>query len=209
MILWAIAACAAGPEPVDPAVPVPVEAPGPVTPSEAERHCANLRFRDNATVFDASAGWLVAHPDEALPVLVARLDAGAPESVGILKVLPKIPGRAGVDALDRALAKGDELRVGYVASALARHPDPEALEVLRRGVASPNREVKNAALRGLGERGDAAACPDVLGAVGDPDVNTRTYAVRSGLALGCVDADLRARLASDPSEQVRALLNAP
>ena len=198
----------------------PLETPPPnamtppqVAPTLPGRYVAEdafekLSFPDNRPVFREGADWLIAHPTDALPLLIAGLDPEEPEFQGVLRVLPLVPGREGAEALGKTYETSDDVIVLAVANALAKHPDPAALSALRRGANSPRRPQRDAALIALGARGDSTVCPEILGAIPDPDENTRFYAVRSGIQLGCLDEELRTQLASDPSQQVRDLLEA-
>ena len=94
----------------------------PVSP--AEHHAENLRFRDNPVIFEASASWLDAHRDEALPVMTAKLAEEGPAAIGVAKVLGVMGDVRAVPALEATLASTDDELAFEAGRALAKTPGP-------------------------------------------------------------------------------------
>jgi hypothetical protein len=152
--------------------------------SPAERHARNLRFRDNAAVFNDSAQWLDTHRDEALPPMGALLAEGGPAAVGIARVLGQMNDPRAVPLLEGALSASDDALAFEAARGLARTVDPAAAEALRRGAASAEEGVVRNALRGIELRKDPALCDAVRPHLGAAEP-IGTYAARARDALGC------------------------
>ncbi|MEQ1572418.1 MAG: hypothetical protein ABMA64_42755, partial [Myxococcota bacterium] len=114
--LWGSLACGAAPAPVS----SPAPEPAPMAVDTAEQHARNLRFRDNAAVFDDSARWLDAHRAEALPPMVALLAERGPAAIGVARVLGKFGDPQAVGALEAALSAADDELAFEAARALAR-----------------------------------------------------------------------------------------
>ena len=148
------------------------------------------------------------HRDRARAELLeaVREHPASPQVPGILEVLPLFGGAEQVPVLE-ALLGGDPDVAGHAGIALGRLAGPEAEAALRRGLASPSAQVASAAADGAGVRGDAGLCAPLRDRLGDPVPDVRYHVVHALLALGCLDAEERARLAgAEPDPDVAALL---
>jgi len=130
---------------------------------------------------------LLDHPDEAHPRLLALLEEMGPGAnpAPVIAALPLFGRAESVPALDRLLREGSEATAMSAAAALARHPLPAAGDALRAALRDDRAETAAAAADGLLERGDAAACPDLLAALEHPDREVRYRARQAADGLGC------------------------
>lgn len=170
--------------------------------SEAMRYTRGLSNRMPLANADRAASWLVAHPDEAHPVLLDVLRERGPETKRILQLLAQFGREEAVDAVTPLLLADDELLSFEAARCLSSHPSPRASQSLIQGLGGSLR-TRKAAIEGLALRGDDSMCEAVAVLLQDADVNVRQRAVRAVKRLGCLTPQRLTELADDPSEEVR------
>ena len=183
--------------------------PRPSVDVELEQQLVALQtpFGDgaNAQLHQRALTWLVSHPEQAEPRLLALLAGGATNLPAVMDALARLGKPESVGALARLVESSSEHVAWEAAQALARHPAPTAREALETAVRSPRRETAVAAADALLARGDREACAALKGVLGASDTSVRYHAVQAALALGCLtDADLT-DLARDP--QLRDLVS--
>jgi HEAT repeat protein len=99
-------------------------------------------------------------------------------------------------AIIAELAKAPPARAALLVAVLADRGSPQALPAIAQAAASGSRELRLAAVRGLGKLGDAAGLQALLAAAGDPDADLAAAAKAAigELSGGTIDAEIRARL---------------
>jgi hypothetical protein len=155
---------------------------------------------------DVAQQWLLAHPDEAHPELLRRLEAGEGNPYAVLALLPRFGRGEAVPALERVLQGGSESLASAAGAALAAHPSPAAKDALERCLTSPRWETAAAAADGLMARGDPSVCPGLEAVLSHPHPTARYHLVQAAARLGCLGReDLQALGREDPEAEVRAL----
>lgn len=158
-------------------------------------HEADLRDRDRALAF------LLAHPDEAHPRLLAMLDPQGYVPVAVVNAIPLFGRAESVPVLDKLMREGAELISMSAGQALGRHPHPESLTTLLRGLAHERDETKVAALEGLTTRGDRSVCSALRPLLDHTSYEVRYHAVKAAALLGCLDAENLKQIAENDTEQ--------
>jgi HEAT repeat protein len=153
----------------------------------------------------AAIGWFCAHPEEGRAVLHGFFQPLENEwaAEAALEALGCIGHPADVAMLDSVLASG---KLSYKAGiALAKNPDPAALEVLMKRSKDANEGFARGAISGLGERGDQAARSKLEGLLHDPNSNIRWAAVLAIADLGAKPSEplLRECFKSESNKDVR------
>jgi HEAT repeat protein len=159
-------------------------------------HEADLRDRDRALAF------LLVHADEAHPRLLALLDPQAGFiPVAVVNAMPLFGRPESVPVLEKIMREGAELISMSAGQALARHPRPESLAALMRGLEANRDETKVAALDGLMTRGDKTVCPAVQQLLDHASYEVRYHAVNVAAHLGCLSSENLRHIAESDSEQ--------
>ena len=159
-------------------------------------HEADQRARDRAL------GFLLEDADEAHPQLLALIDRPAGYvPVSVVNALPLFGRPESVPVLERLMLEGMELISMSAGQALARHPDPESLAALLRGLADNRDVAKVAALDGLRTRGDKTSCSAVQHLLDHDSYEVRYHAVNAAAHLGCLNAEALRNIAANDSEK--------
>lgn len=159
-------------------------------------HEADRRAHDRALAF------LLAHPNQAHPRLLALLEPT--QSYVPVAAVNSIPlfGRAeSLPVLERLMREGAELISMSAGQALGRHPHPDALQALLRGLKHDRDETKVAAADGLLTRGDKAACQALRDLLSHTGYEVRYHVVNAAGKLGCLAREELARIAANDSER--------
>ena len=152
---------------------------------------------------EASIRWLLEHADRAYPIVLAR--AKATPNPALVHVLGRFGRAESTPLLTDVLTAGGAAS-GSAGVALGGATDSKARAVLVQSLGHANPRVVTAALDGLRVRGDRSVCADVLPLIRHADGEVRYVCVRTGAALGCLDAAaLRALASSDADPEVRKL----
>jgi hypothetical protein len=150
---------------------------------------------------DTSIAWLLAHADDAYPIVLEEVRA-SPGPAGVA-LLGRFDRAASTPVLIQVLGEGED---GARAAAfqLALASDAAALAAAVEATRHANPDIASAAVDGLGKRGDRGQCAAIVAATTHASAEVRYMAVEAGAALGCLDAAALARLAkSDPDADVR------
>lgn len=159
-------------------------------------HEADRRAHDRALAF------LLAHADEAHPRLLALLEPTRPYvPVAAVNSLPLFGRAESLPVLERLMREGAELIGMSAGQALGRHPHPDALQALLRGLKHDRAETKVAAADGLLTRGDKRACQALRELLSHTDYEVRYHAVNAAGKLGCLAREELARIAAHDTEQ--------
>lgn len=182
-----------------------------VSNGELERHLAALSSEHTEDVAPA-ADWLVAHPEQARPRLVALVRAAADDQATrrAMEILARIGHGDDVAPLADVLALGRGSLSWTAAQALAVHPAVAARDALLAALRARKEEVVSAAVVALGQRRDEAARPALEGLLDHPSAGVRFRVVRALAALGAkasVSA-LQRRRAVEPDGEVKAAIDA-
>jgi HEAT repeat protein len=153
---------------------------------------------------ERAAQWLLDHGDRAHRALLDALAAGR-ASPGVIELLARFGRAESIEPLNRMLNAAGPA-AWHAAQALARHPQPEAAEALRRALRDPAPEVSIAAADALGARGDPGECVALQAELRAEDPTVRYHVVQAAARLGCVSAEWLAQLArADPDADIQAL----
>ena len=158
-------------------------------------HEADRREHDRALEF------LLAHADEAHPRLLALIDPSGYVPVAAVNALPLFGRAESIAALEKLMREGAELISMSAGQALGRHPLPEALESLLRGLEDTREETKVAAIDGLMTRGDKSVCKSLQTVLDHQSYEVRYHAVRAAAGLGCLTAQTLQQIADHDSEK--------
>ncbi|SRR5216683_3079731 len=159
-------------------------------------HEADRREHDRALAF------LLAHPDEAHPRLLALLDPqSAAVPVAAVNALPLFGLADSVPVLEKLMREGAELISISAGQALGRHSRPEALEALLRGLEDGREETKVAALDGLMTRGDNSVCPVLQKLLDHSSYEVRYHAVKAAGKLRCLTSENLKQIAANDNER--------
>jgi HEAT repeat protein len=147
--------------------------------------------------------WLVAHADRAYPVVLARV-AGGRATAAVIDLLPRFAREESIAPLEKLLS-GPEPPAWAAGQALARHPQKEAGDALRRLLTRSGASAVVAA-DALATRGDRGDCAALVAAAGSTDARLRYHAVQAAGTLGCLGRDaLQSFERSDTDPDVRGL----
>ncbi|GAA1383289.1 HEAT repeat domain-containing protein [Catellatospora chokoriensis] len=164
-----------------PALPLPDDA-------EADRQIRRLLAPSGDPQYRLARGaaltWLLEHPQEAYPRLLAILQSPAPPALALAAVV-HFQRADSVPVLEHVLHTADDPTVVVAAQALAEHPAPEAGAVLRRALGSAREQTVASAADGLAMRGDSAACVPLTAALQHPDPDVRRRVQAAVARLGC------------------------
>ena len=147
--------------------------------------------------------WLVAHPDEAVPALIAGLGQPAIRR-NAARVLGRIGAPEAVSPLQALMSDGTELDAHAAAMALAQIPDEAAHTALLAAVDAEG-HARKAAVEALGARGDSADCALLTRLLDDPDAAIAFRAARAAHRADCLDKTARSALRQHPNPEVREL----
>jgi hypothetical protein len=198
-----LVACATQPPAAEPSTPAEIET---VQPNEAEYSVTKLHYPYDNFFYKDGLRWIMQHPDEAHPVLVARLDARGTGHHHIPRVLAMLGRAEGVPPLERALWGDSETLAGSAGIALGHHPHEDAFAALIRALQSDaGPQVLGAAIEGLRRRKDPAACPALRSHLHHADSSVRYYTLRACAELGCIERGEIAPFVDDPHPDVAAL----
>ncbi len=159
-----------------------------------------------------AVAWLVAHPALSRQALAEIVDAGGTawdlEVDRAALALGEIGAVEDVATLARALARGGDVGASTFAQALAHHHSEEALAALVAATASPNIDVVQAAVTGLGTRGGATARSTLEALLDHADKRVRYSTVIALIDLGARPsrAALARRKAIETDAEVRGAI---
>ena len=112
---------------------------------------------------EAYAGMAKIGSDKAGPTLVKALLKAKGDELGAVKnALIRIPGKGVDDALSGAVEAASPARCIDVIQCLVARRAPAAIDTLLKAAEMPDTRVRAAALKGLGELGDASTLPKLL-----------------------------------------------
>ncbi|RRJ82885.1 HEAT repeat domain-containing protein [Aestuariirhabdus litorea] len=134
-------------------------------------------------------------------------DEGQEIEVPLLKAIAQM-GAPGVASLQRRWPRASPRTQRRIAAALGHSPLPEAGETLLALLASPHDEVREAALRGLAQRGGALPCNAFLEAIDDPSPAVQLAALEGLQTVGeaPLEADRARQLIASPAAPVRCFV---
>lgn len=159
-------------------------------------HEADQRDRDRALAY------LLAHANEAHRRLLPLLDPQAGYiPVAVVNAMPLFGRPESVPVLEKLMREGAELISMSAGQALGRHPQPESLAALLRGLEDNRDETKVAALDGLMTRGDKSVCPAVQHMLDHSSYEVRYHAVNAAAHLGCLNSENLRHIAENDNEQ--------
>jgi hypothetical protein len=154
---------------------------------------------------DQSIAYLLQHEAAAYPRLLSDLRAGV-DRVGTLGVIALFRRAETVPVLEELLQNAPRELKRHVGVALGQHPQVEARTALTRALRSNDRDLRMAAVDGLGASRDPSVASLLRAELGSDDAELRWLTVNALVALCALSDDELARLAStDPDENVRAL----
>jgi HEAT repeat protein len=196
-------------EPMSSNSPPDAGAPSTVSGPSADEIRTHIRFaqprhgdRPDLAQRDTSIAWLLAHADDAYPIVLDEVRA-SPGAAGIT-LLGRFDRKESTPVLSAIMEDG-EGDAGAAAFQLALASDPAALAAAIAATRHDNPDIASAAVDGLGKRGDRGQCAAIVAATTHDSAEVRYMAVEAGAALGCLDNAALARLAkSDPDAEVRA-----
>ncbi|MFH1468833.1 MAG: HEAT repeat domain-containing protein [Pseudomonadota bacterium] len=172
----------------------------------AEHYVSLLRWPYDNIMYQDGLRWIRQHPDEAHPVLVARLDERGMGYHHIPRVLAMLGRPEGVPPLERALLSDRELQTEDAGLALGHHPHEDALAALIRALQSDaGPRVIAWAAEGLRQRKDPVACPALKGRLHHPDYSVRFHVLRACAELGCIERSEVVPFVNDPHPDVATL----
>lgn len=181
----------------------------PLKPLGAEHYVSLLHWPYDNLLYQTGLHWILKHPDEAHPVLVAHLDDKGLGYLHIPDVLAMLGRAEGIPPLERALWDDDGFVVAGSGLALGNHPHEDAFAALIRGT-QPNAtpEVITWAVEGLRNRRDPAACPALIPLLHRDESSLRFHVLRASAELGCISSAEIAPFRNDPQPDVAALAHA-
>jgi hypothetical protein len=154
--------------------------------SAVSRHVRMLKS-EHAEEHKAAVSWLLAHPEEAEPVLADQTQAGNSGNPELfMRLLATIGSPRSIPALETALTRGNQGESFYAAQALAIHPHADARAALVRGLENPNPTVRISVADALWATKASWACPALEKARADPDETVRARVARAAEAAGCI-----------------------
>lgn len=156
---------------------------------------------------DRALAYLLAHPDQAHPRLLALLDpAREVIPIAAINAIPLFGRAESIPVLEELLRHASDTTSLAAAQALAQHPLPGARLALLRGLRHPRVETVVAAIDGLLDRGDRSTCVALRTLLARPEYEVRYHAVQAAGRLGCLGAaELSAIAANDSEEDIRNL----
>lgn len=208
LLVAVVGCCASTPaareqEPLVPAAQADPHPPTVPASAQLEQHLAELASPETR---DHAEAWFLTQDAAALDFLAAHAERdGAARAIGRI-------GRAKDVPLLEALvmdAKYDDASWN-AAMALAIHPAPDAIESLRRLLASAQTRAAGNAVAAIGKRRAEALRPDVERMLrhADPAIRRRAVLAISSMGVGSSADVLRAAVATEKDPDVREALDA-
>lgn len=158
---------------------------------------------------DEAVSWLLAHPNEAAPVVERAVrDGTAPDPRLYLSLLGHYARAEDVAAIEAALRRGVPGESFYAAAALASNGTDAARQAMLRGLEHENPMIRGAIADALVDPESRWACDGLSLRFEDPDPDVRFRVLRAAFRAGCIDAaTVRAR-ASTLGDEARTALEA-